>query len=238
MQTGPTWIETSDWLDGLGDRVPGWPAFKAVAASLDARLAVLEQAGASKEDFLSAWEGAARAALSGDPCFDGWNLSESAWSLAGFRPAWKDALHDRLVDAFLRPWVDAVETRFQASPDRYFRLGWKGNSRNCSWMETRTWLTVKGLIPDIRMLAIDTGDLEILDWPDAPPVYLRLTGDLREIRRLGRVPDLDLADCPHLERIVDLDARRVWRQSAPRLDTEGTWRSGVEFKCMQHRSLH
>ena len=208
-----------EWLDELGDPPQAARLLKELGMDLGSRIACFEAQGVTRDTFVEAWTQGARKRLDRDPAFNAQRLSGSAWWLGHLRPSWKEALHERLVEAFLGPWLDAFFTRFPDEASAQARLRWKECVKVVGRSEARARLRSGGLIPEISGLRLRLEAESSLDWDESPPVNLSLSGGLREIRRLGRPSDLLLEDCPDLEEVRGLRVAsgRVWVQSAPRL---------------------
>jgi len=191
---------------------------------LTSRIAYLEGQGVSPDSFVEAWARFAQQRLHRDPTFNAMLLSGSAWKLAELRPAWKEALHDRLVEGFLGPWLDACFSRFEMPRQVQVRLRWEGHKEVVERGEARSRLRTGGLIPEISGLQLTLEADEVLDWEGAPPTDLTLSGRFREIHRLARPSNLELVDCPHLEGIRHLRVASgvMWVRHAPKLVLEQT----------------
>ncbi len=224
---GLSWIERSDWLQELGSGLPGWLHLEHFGVAQSEQIGVLEAAGASVGDFMGAWEHACRRELLRDPSFCGNWISGSAWYLSTLKPAWQSALHDRLVAAFLGPWLDAFYGYLGDPGARSVSLRWKGETQLCDLEEARRLLGQEGSILEMNFSHELAEGWHSLDWPGVPPVKVALSGPVREIRRLARPALLELKDCPDLTRIHDLDAGMLTVGHAPQLRWDGPWTTRI-----------
>ena len=227
---GLSWLERSDWLNGLGSGIPGLNLMPTLGVDMGQRIALLEAEGVTLSDFMAAWESLCRRQFRVDPSFSGNFLSGSAWGLAQVRPAWKNALHDRLVDSFLSPWLEAFYDHFGNPEDASVHLRWKGCTRHCNLTEARQWLRVKGLIPELNFHHDLAPSVRVLEWSEAPPVELMLSGPVQEIRALSRPAVLILQECPDLVRIGAMETEHLHVSHAPKLELVGAWTESTKVR--------
>ena len=218
---GLSWIERSDWLQELGSGLPGWSHLDLFGVTRGEQIGLLEAAGALVGDFMGAWEQACRKELLRDPSFCGNWISGSAWGLSQLKPDWRNALHDRLVAAFLEPWLEAFYSHFGDPGARSVCLRWRGGSQVCDLAEARRLLQQEGLLLEMNFSHELAEGWYTLDWLGMPPVKVILSGPVREIRRLARPAILELKDCPDLTRIHNLDAGMMSVGHAPQLRWRG-----------------
>jgi len=222
---GLRWLDEWNWLEGLARSPAEWQFMSLMGVSLLQRIVILEAEGVSISSFVSAWEVASRRRLASDPHFDGMLLSGGAYGLAGLRPTWKDALHDRLVETFLEPWLEAFFDRFEDEAKATAYLRWKGAVQCVDRAGSRHWIRVKGLIPEICRLHLDLKPDAVLDWNDAPPVPIILSGQFETIRSLARPSGLYLTECNRLTEIhhLNLGTESISIRQCPHLTLAGEW---------------